>query len=95
MTGLRSQFTDSKKRVKAEKYGVHELAEIWRLLASLEYLRVTLKEEIAGIALDMIISRSDSLVDAGLRAVGRLGTRVPLCPLNELVSIRNRLHPLG
>ena len=56
------------------------------MLASL-YLRVTLKEEIAGIALDMIISRSDSLVDAGVWAVGRLGTRVPVYgPLNELVS---------
>lgn len=87
LANLRAQFTDSKKKVKSEKYGVHELAEIWRLLASLEYLQVSLKEEIAGIALNMIANRSDSLVDAGVWAIGRLGTRVPVYgPLNELVS---------
>lgn len=77
-----------KKKTKSDvKYGVHELAEIWRLLASLEYLQVSLKEEIAGIALKMIVNRSDSLVDAGVWAIGRLGTRVPVYgPLNELVS---------
>jgi molecular chaperone DnaK (HSP70) len=87
IASLRAQFTDSKKKVKTDRYGVHELAEIWRLLASLEYLKVSLKEEIAGIALEMIVNRSDSLVDAGVWAIGRLGTRVPVYgPLNELVS---------
>lgn len=79
---------DSKKKSKTDiKYGVHEQAEIWRLLASLEHLQVAVKEEIGNSGLKLIVNRSDSLADAIVWAIGRLGTRVPMYgPLNELVS---------
>ncbi|NLD98284.1 MAG: hsp70 family protein [Fibrobacter sp.] len=90
ISSVRSMFPseESRKKGKIEiKYGVHELAEIWRLLASLEHLQSRIKEELGGIALRMVSSREDSLADAGIWAIGRLGARVPLYgPLNELVS---------
>lgn len=89
ISNLRMQYTgDSKKKTIPEsKPGVHELAEIWRLVASLEHLQVTIKEEAGNLALKIVANRSDSLVDAGIWAIGRLGARVPMYgPLNELVS---------
>ncbi len=70
-----------------ERYGVHELSEIWRLMASLEHLDTALKEELGEIALSLI-NRNDSLADAAVWALGRLAARVPMYgPLNKLVSI--------
>ena len=88
VASLRAQYDEKiSKRGKADKFGVHELAEIWRLLASLEHLPSSIKEELGTIAQRKLIHRSDSLADAGVWALGRFGTRVPVYgPLNELVS---------
>lgn len=86
---LRSQFSsDEKKKIKPEyKYGIHEFAEIWRLIASLENLQASLKQELGNIAFNVVANCTDSLADAAIWAIGRLGSRVPMYgPLNELVS---------
>lgn len=90
IASMRAYFRgdESRKKGKTEsKYGTHELAEIWRLLASLEHLQALWKEELGGIAEKKLSHRNDSLSDAGIWAMGRLGARVPVYgPLNELVS---------
>lgn len=70
-----------------ERFGVHELAEIWRMLASLEHLSSQAKKELGEMALNLI-GRKDSVADAAVWALGRLGSRVPMYgPLNELVDV--------
>jgi molecular chaperone DnaK (HSP70) len=90
IASLRSYYRkeESRKKAKSEsKFGQHELAEIWRLLASLEHISASLKEELGDIAEKKLSHRNDSLSEAGIWALGRLGARVPVYgPLNELVS---------
>ena len=53
IASLRSYYRkeESRKKAKSEsKFGQHELAEIWRLLASLEHISASLKEELGDIA---------------------------------------------
>ncbi|MDG5815396.1 hsp70 family protein [Chitinispirillales bacterium ANBcel5] len=94
LSSLRSLFNDEKgaarrkRRGKGgdEKYGVHELSEIWRLLASLEHLEVSMKKELGDIAL-RLLNRKDSLASTAVWALGRLGARIPMYGnLNSLVD---------
>jgi hypothetical protein len=68
-------------------WGVHELAEIWRLLGSLELLPVPVKMELGDFLVGRLERRLEpALVKAGGWALGRLGARVPVYgPLNTLV----------
>lgn len=68
-------------------YGMHEGAEVFRLLGALELLKVEIKAEL-GEMLMLFIGRDRALPlrDAAIWAVGRLGSRVPIYgPLNTLV----------
>ena len=86
---VKQVFSREKRKGKGKqeiRYGTHELAEIWRLLGSLEHLQSTIKQEIGNLAKDKIKKR-DSLSEALVWAMGRLGARVPVYgPLNEMVS---------
>lgn len=68
-------------------WGVHETAEIWRLLGSLELLPVPVKMELGEFLVGRLERRLEPvLVKAGWWALGRLGARVPVYgPLNTLV----------
>jgi hypothetical protein len=70
------------------QYGPHESAEVWRLLGSLELLKVQVKVEVGQLILDVL--PREKVVAAGnaaLFALGRLGQRVPVYgPLNCLVG---------
>ncbi len=90
----RNQEERSRKKGKleTEKLGIHELAEVWRLLGLLEYLPVSIKSELGDIALKQV-RRKDAVADAAVWALGRLGSRVPMYgPLNELVDAENVQH---
>ncbi len=69
------------------RVGLHEHAEIWRLLAALELLALPAKLELGARALGLVErSREAELRAAALWALGRLGSRVPVSgPLNGLV----------
>jgi hypothetical protein len=80
---------DSRRKVKTKienRPGQHELAEIWRVLASLEHLSSVVKNDLGSIAVKYL-SRKEYLTEALTWALGRFGSRVPLYgPLNELVD---------
>lgn len=86
---VKQVFSREKRKGKGKqeiRYGTHELAEIWRLLGSLEHLQSAIKQEIGNLAKDKMKKR-DSLSEALVWAMGRLGARVPVYgPLNEMVS---------
>lgn len=65
-----------------------ELAETWRLIASLERLSINEKRQLAEAALhELSRKKSEPLRPALLWAVGRLGSRVPVYgPLNTTVG---------
>jgi molecular chaperone DnaK (HSP70) len=69
--------------------GLHERAEIWRLLGGLELLAPGAKGELGELALEVAgRSREPVLREAALWALGRLGGRVPVYgPLNGLVPV--------
>jgi len=80
-----------KKQAKsnAERCGVHELAEIWRLAASLEHLPSSLKKELGETAL-ALAKRSNPLTDAAVWALGRFGSRVPMYgSLSEIADVES------
>ncbi|MDO5576130.1 MAG: hypothetical protein Q4F84_03555, partial [Fibrobacter sp.] len=87
LPAVKQAGSHEKRKNKPEtRFGTHELAEIWRLLGSLEHLQATVKQEIGNLAKGKIRKR-DSLTDALVWSIGRLGARVPLYgPLNEMVS---------
>ncbi len=81
---------DRKKKSRAgrasAKTGMHELAEIWRLLASCEYLEPEVKAELGDAAL-AFPPKLGAVSNIALWAVGRLGARIPMYgPLNLQVS---------
>lgn len=84
-----SSSNEQKRKSKAKievKFGIHELAEIWRLLGSLEYLPARVKAELGDRACGLALHK-DVLSEAAIWALGRLGCRIPLYgPLNELVD---------
>ncbi len=84
--GLHRQLTTGKGRGEFG-FAVHETAEMWRLLGSLELLSAAAKTELGGILLDVLPKRKMQPVrPAMVWAVGRLGARSPLYgPLNTVV----------
>lgn len=69
--------------------GTHELAEIWRLLASLELLSGSAKLELGDLlAARLGKEKAPAVAEAQVWALGRLGARVPLYgPLNVVVPV--------
>ncbi len=68
-------------------FGSHELAEVWRLLGSLELLPVPVKHELGTMLLDLAgRPKLEPVRGAILWAVGRIGARQPVYgPLNTVV----------
>jgi hypothetical protein len=85
------------KHILVEKTGSHEIAEIARLLASLEHLNVETKVYLGNRAVDAIQVRgSEAWNRAALWALGRLGARQPVyCLLNNLVESDQAEHWLA
>jgi molecular chaperone DnaK (HSP70) len=79
-----SKGTDGKFR-----FGANELAEVWRLLGSLELLNIGLKIELGQLVFDLGLRKGPERIrEASAWALGRLGTRVPVYgPLNTLVPV--------
>ncbi len=69
--------------------GSHETAEIWRMLGSLELLKVATKIELGNILLDIYDrKKSEPLRPAIAWALGRIGARMPMHgPLNAVVPV--------
>jgi hypothetical protein len=71
------------------RFGMHESAEVWRLLGVLEWLDVEMKIDVGHLAFDLGLRRGPEAVrEACAWALGRLGARVPVYgPLNTLVPV--------
>jgi len=71
------------------RFGANELAEVWRLLGSLELLDISLKIELGQLVFDLGLRKgSEAIREASAWALGRLGARVPVYgPLNTLVPV--------
>jgi hypothetical protein len=84
--GLHRQLTTGKGRGEFG-FALHETAEMWRLLGSLELLSAAAKTELGGMLLDILPKRKmEPVRPAMIWAVGRLGARSPLYgPLNTVV----------
>ena len=67
--------------------GSHETAEVWRMLGSLELLKVATKIELGNILLDLYDrKKSEPLRPAIAWSLGRIGARMPMHgPLNAVV----------
>ena len=67
--------------------GSHEMAEVWRLLGSLELLPTSAKIELGGMLLDLLPRKKMETVRGAIAwAVGRIGARRPVYgPLNTVV----------
>jgi molecular chaperone DnaK (HSP70) len=67
--------------------GSHEESEIWRMLASMEFLDRSTRRELGRIALDFLPRPAfDSIRTALIWSVGRIGARVPIYgPLNTVL----------
>ena len=84
--GLHRQLTTGKGRGEFS-FAMHETAEMWRLLGSLELLSAAVKTELGGMLLDVLPKRKmEPVRPAMIWAVGRLGARSPMYgPLNTVI----------
>jgi len=84
--GLHRQLTTGKGRGEFG-FAMHETAEMWRLLGSLELLSAATKTELGTMLLDILPKRKmEPVRPAMIWALGRLGARVPMYgPLNAVV----------
>jgi hypothetical protein len=82
---LHRQLTTGKGRGEFS-FAMHETAEMWRLLGSLELLTAAAKTELGNMLLDMLAKKKmEPVRPAILWAVGRLGARAPIYgPLNAV-----------
>jgi uncharacterized protein DUF3731/Hsp70 protein len=85
----RRQARTSKGADGKFRFGSNELAEVWRLLGSLELLDVGLKIELGQLVFDLGLRKGpETIREASAWALGRLGARVPVYgPLNTLVPV--------
>ncbi|MCC9601194.1 hsp70 family protein [Stieleria sp. JC731] len=76
-------------RSKTRRIEPHEANEFWRLVASLERLKVAEKVELGELALVEIVKKKNERLRSGLLwAIGRLGSRQPAYgPLNSTVPV--------
>ena len=74
--GLHRQLTTGKGRGEFG-FAMHETAEMWRLLGSLELLSAAAKTELGGMLLDVLPKRKmEPVRPAMIWAIGRLGARI-------------------
>jgi len=85
--GLHRQSTTGKRKGTDFTFAVPETAEMWRLLGSLELLKVATKIELGSILLDLLPKPKMAPVRAAITwALGRIGARQPIHgPLNTVV----------
>jgi molecular chaperone DnaK (HSP70) len=85
----RRQARTSKGAGGELRFESNELAEVWRLLGSLELLDIGLKIELGQLVFDLGLRKgSEAIREASAWALGRLGTRIPVYgPLNTLVPV--------
>jgi len=85
--GLHRQATTGRRKGTDFTFAVPETAEMWRLLGSLELLRVSTKIELGNIFLDLLPKPKLAPVQAAITwALGRIGARQPIHgPLNTVV----------
>jgi molecular chaperone DnaK (HSP70) len=74
---------------KGASSGSHEMAEVWRLLGSCEWLPIPLKTQLGETLVARIgRERTQAMLDAMIWTLGRLGARVPMYgPLNAVVPV--------
>jgi hypothetical protein len=84
--GLHRQLTTGKGRGEFG-FAMHETAEMWRLLGSLELLSAAAKSELGTMLMEILPKRKMEPVRPAMAwALGRLGARVPMYgPLNAVV----------
>ncbi len=84
--GLHRQLTTGHGRSDFG-FAMHETAEMWRLLGSLELLSPDVKTELGSMLLDLLPKRTMAPArSAMIWALGRVGARVPMYgPLNAVV----------
>jgi hypothetical protein len=84
--GLHRQLTTGRGRGEFG-FAMHETAEMWRLLGSLELLSAAAKAELGTMLVDMLPKRKiEPVRPAIVWAIGRIGARVPMYgPLNTVV----------
>lgn len=75
-------------RSSKNKLAAHEIAEAWRLVASLEHLSVSDKNMLTEIAMSMLGQKKyEKIADVLLWSLGRMATRSPVYgPLNHVVN---------
>jgi molecular chaperone DnaK (HSP70) len=85
--GLQGAAETGKKKGFAKPWRGHEELEIWMMLANLERLPASAKEELGNLLLDRI--RKGKPKPQQLWALGRLGARIPFYgPLDRVVASR-------
>jgi molecular chaperone DnaK (HSP70) len=69
-------------------FALPEFTEVWRLLASLEWLPLREKQQLGALLVDLLPKRKlESILPAMVWSLGRLGSRVPLYgPLNTVAD---------
>ncbi len=84
---LHRQMTTGRGKGGEFAVGSHEMAEVWRLLGSLELLPAPTKLELGGILLDLLPRKKmEAVRGAIVWALGRIAARVPVYgPLNTVV----------
>jgi hypothetical protein len=95
--GLHRQSTTGKRKGTDFTFAVPETAEMWRLLGSLELLRVATKIELGNILLDLLPKPKMAPVRSAIAwALGRIGARQPIHgPLNTVVPAETASEWVG
>jgi hypothetical protein len=88
ITPLIGPLTAKTTGAKAVRFQPHEIAELWRLVGSLERIPAAEKEALAQAAISSVDNKkSEPFRDAILWAVGRLASRSPVYgPLNTVIA---------
>lgn len=83
-----SQSVTGKSAAGKSKLAAHEIAEAWRLVASLEHLPVAEKTTLCQIALTMQSQKkNEKIFDVLTWSLGRLASRLPVYgPINQVVA---------
>lgn len=76
---LRAAGPISQPKTSPFQYGPHESAEVWRLLGSLELLKLATKQELGNLILDLLPrEKTAAVANAAWFAAGRIASRVPV-----------------
>jgi molecular chaperone DnaK (HSP70) len=86
LASLPTMAAGGKPGRKGASSGSHEMAEVWRLLGSCEWLPIPLKTQLGDLlAARLPRERTQAMLDAMVWTLGRVGARVPMYgPLNTV-----------